>query len=327
MSTGADWAGELATNIMTRNVVRKGASLNDYFFEGVDPSVDWLRLERAPTLQVRASEKSTLFVTEARFDYDGYGETDSPDPEDALALGLILRDVPTCEIRSGKQSYKVGPSFAGDALFFDLRELKGSACVHPFHWLFVKLPRAFLDELAAELGSSPISRFQTSPGDPVRNRILARFTRSVWNFAGAYQEANDLYADQLMLALASYACAVHGDLKLPARTPARLTSWQERVAKDVIDAYAATGIGLRELAAHCGLGASQLSHAFKQTVGMAPHQWLLKRRVEKSKSLLMQMGLSISEIALTCGFADQSHFGRVFRRHTGFTPREWRASV
>jgi AraC-like DNA-binding protein len=284
-----------------------------------------MRLERAQTLQVRVSEKSSLAVTEARFDYDHFGETGTRDPEDALALGLILRDVPACEIRSGKQTYSVGPSLAGDAFFFDLRELEGAACLHPFHWLFVRLPRTFLDALAAELGSSAISGFRGSPGAPVRNEILARFTRSVWNFAATHEEADELYADHLMLALTSYACGVHGDLTLPARAPAKLAGWQERVAKEVIDAYVAKGIGLRELAAHCGLGPSQLSHAFKRSVGMAPYQWLLKRRVEKAQSLLMQTGQSISEIAFTCGFADQSHFGRVFRGHTGTTPRRWRA--
>lgn len=309
----------------SKSCLLKGLTLNECLLKATDRSVDWLRLESAPTLQVRVSEKSSLAVTEARFDYDGFGQTESPDPEDALALGLILRDVPASELKTGKRTYDVGASFAGDAFFYDLRELKGAACVHPFHWLLVKLPRAFLDELAEELNSSPISRFETLPGVPVRNRILARFTRSVWNFTAASEQADELYADHLMLALASYACGVHGDLKLTERKRGGLAVWQERVTKEVIDAYLATGIGLRELAAHSGLGASQLSHAFKQTVGVAPYRWLTLRRVDKAKSLLRGTRLPISEVALTCGFTDQSHFGRIFLRHTGSTPHKWRS--
>jgi AraC family transcriptional regulator len=299
-------------------------SLNDRPSRGTDPSVDWLRLERAPTLQVQVSAKSTLSVTEARFDHAGFGETDSPEPEDALAIGLILREHPGCELRTGGKTYNVGRLLAGDAFFFDLKALNSAVSRHPFHWLLVKLPRAFLDELATEFGSPPISRLGTQPGVPVRNEVFARFTQSVRNFVAAHAQADDLYADHLMLALAVYACAVHGDLSTPARKPGGLTAWQARVAKEVIDAHTATGIGLRDLAAYCGLGASQLSHAFKQTVGTAPHQWLLGRRVDKAKSFLSRTDLPIGEIALTCGFADQSHFCRVFQRHTRVTPRTWR---
>jgi len=58
--------------------------------------------------------------------------------------------------------------------------------------------------------------------------------------------------------------------------------------------------------------------------GLSPHRWLMKRRAERARELLFNRGLSLTEIALTCGFADQSHFTRVFTAVFGTSPEAWR---
>ncbi len=62
-------------------------------------------------------------------------------------------------------------------------------------------------------------------------------------------------------------------------------------------------------------------------MGVAPHRSLLNRRVELAKDLLRSRASSLSEIALRCGFADQSHFTRVFTRRAGVSPGAWRRGV
>jgi AraC-like DNA-binding protein len=57
---------------------------------------------------------------------------------------------------------------------------------------------------------------------------------------------------------------------------------------------------------------------------LAPHQWLMKRRVERSKELLREPGLQLAQIAQICGFVDQSHFARVFLRSENCSPGRWR---
>ena len=69
---------------------------------------------------------------------------------------------------------------------------------------------------------------------------------------------------------------------------------------------------------------SHFERAFRQTTGMPPHQWLTKHRVERAKALLSLGSLELAEIAEACGFADQSHFTRVFSRCEGVTPGRWR---
>lgn len=63
---------------------------------------------------------------------------------------------------------------------------------------------------------------------------------------------------------------------------------------------------------------------FKQSVGVTPHQYVMQQRVERAKELLRDCKLSISEISLACGFTNQSHFTRLFRKYTGVTPKIYR---
>jgi transcriptional regulator GlxA family with amidase domain len=83
-------------------------------------------------------------------------------------------------------------------------------------------------------------------------------------------------------------------------------------------------ISLRELAKECRLSISYFAAAFRQSTGESPHRWLIKRRVEIAKEMLLSSELPLSAIALNCGFADQSHLTRVFTVMAGAPPGVWR---
>jgi len=63
------------------------------------------------------------------------------------------------------------------------------------------------------------------------------------------------------------------------------------------------------------------------TPAMHTHQWILSQRVAQARELLKNSDLSLVKVALICGFADQSHFTRVFTRLAGASPSNWRRSV
>jgi AraC family transcriptional regulator len=86
-------------------------------------------------------------------------------------------------------------------------------------------------------------------------------------------------------------------------------------------------LSLKELAASCGLPVSYFVRAFKTTTGDSPHRWILRHRIECAKSMLVQSEANLVEIAANCGFADQSHFTRMFRSFIGVTPAAWRRAV
>ena len=81
---------------------------------------------------------------------------------------------------------------------------------------------------------------------------------------------------------------------------------------------------LVRIASECGLSAAHFARAFRVSTGTPPHRWLMDQRIEQSKCLLMDSTLSLTEIAIKCGFADQSHFTRAFSSAMGATPGRWR---
>ncbi|MBS0408809.1 MAG: helix-turn-helix transcriptional regulator [Proteobacteria bacterium] len=102
-----------------------------------------------------------------------------------------------------------------------------------------------------------------------------------------------------------------------------LAPWKAKRLQRYIDENLGRGISNRALAALVDLSVSHLSRAFRTTFGDPPHAYVLRRRVERAKAMMLETGEALSQIAVLCGFADQAHFCRQFRRHTGLSPKRW----
>jgi AraC-like DNA-binding protein len=100
-----------------------------------------------------------------------------------------------------------------------------------------------------------------------------------------------------------------------------------RRAKEILSANLDGRVPLKEVARECRLSVSHFSRAFRRSMGVAPHSWLLARRVEAAKEKLRDGGLSLLDVALACGFADQSHLTKVFTRFVGVSPGAWRRAL
>lgn len=94
---------------------------------------------------------------------------------------------------------------------------------------------------------------------------------------------------------------------------------------EFIDAHLSDDLSLREIADVTGMSPSHFLSLFKRATGLAPHQYLIGRRIERARTLLIETRLSIADIAVQTGFADQSHLTRMMRRYTGLTPRRLRS--
>lgn len=86
-------------------------------------------------------------------------------------------------------------------------------------------------------------------------------------------------------------------------------------------------IGLETLASIAGMSRHQFSELFRCSTGLSPYQYVIEQRVERGKQMLRDTDLSILEIGLATGFADQSHFTKTFRRIARVTPRDYRIAV
>jgi AraC family transcriptional regulator len=93
---------------------------------------------------------------------------------------------------------------------------------------------------------------------------------------------------------------------------------------DYIENHLSQTIHLANLAAIIRTSESYFSRSFKQSTGTTPHQYVVKRRVERAKQLLLKSPLSILEVALECGFAHPGHLSRHFKRIVGTTPKKFR---
>lgn len=98
-------------------------------------------------------------------------------------------------------------------------------------------------------------------------------------------------------------------------------------AREIVASAAGEGVTLDQLAGACGVHPNHLAVAYRKHFGFTVGEHLRRERVERATRMLADRRLSLSEIALAAGFADQSHFSRMFRRYVGTTPAEYRKHV
>ncbi|MEH2486434.1 helix-turn-helix domain-containing protein [Bradyrhizobium sp. AZCC 2230] len=174
----------------------------------------------------------------------------------------------------------------------------------------------------------PIRDLSYEPGAGVNDATISGLGSSLLPALGNPDQANPLFVDHVLLAVGLHVAQTYGGMR-PMSRPARggLAPWQERRAKELLRANIMHGVALKEVARECGISVGYFSHAFRRTLGVAPHQWLIEQRVVLSKEKLRDDGLSLSDVATECGFSDQSHLTRIFRRTVGVSPGAWRRTL
>jgi AraC family transcriptional regulator len=133
-----------------------------------------------------------------------------------------------------------------------------------------------------------------------------------------------LYIDSIRTQLAIHLLRRYADVEF--RQP-KLGSFSPRLRRtmtEFIDQKLSENITLEDLAGLAGLSSYHFSRKFKADLGMAPHAYVLSRRIDKAKSLLNGSRLPLKLVAAECGFTDQSHLSRVFRKFLGVTPNNFR---
>ena len=188
--------------------------------------------------------------------------------------------------------------------------------------LVLRLEPALLRSAAADLGLDP-DGITLAPQLQLRD---PRIEHIGWALKAELEEGHPggrLYAESLGLALAAHLLRryVPAAAMLLARKQG-LSKPQQRRILDYIEAHLDESLSLARLAGIAGVSASHFKPLFKQSLGLPVHQYVIRRRVEHAKRLLLAGRSPMSEIALAAGFAHQSHMARAMRRVLGMTPAE-----
>ena len=134
--------------------------------------------------------------------------------------------------------------------------------------------------------------------------------------------ANRLYAESLVNALAVHVLREYSNIEKTVRQySGGLSKPKLQQAIAHIQAHFDQDLSLDEIAAQVNLSAYHFARLFKQSTGLAPHQFQTHYRVERAKELLQAGEMTISEIAAAVGFYDQSHLSRHFKRIVGVSPK------
>jgi AraC family transcriptional regulator len=120
----------------------------------------------------------------------------------------------------------------------------------------------------------------------------------------------------------SHQLAHHAGVRAPVVALHRggLSAAAKRRALELIDAHLDSNPTVQFLAGEVELSPAHFARAFKETMGVTPHQYLLHLRLERSRRMLDADDAMLSEVAQRVGFADQAHFTRLFKREYGVTP-------
>ena len=170
------------------------------------------------------------------------------------------------------------------------------------------------------------------PEDPVIKRLsdaLAATERSDGRHTG-------ICADALRLAIVTRLLGLQSETQLPSertdkpsegcaeRQMRALQKWRLKRVVEYVDRHLSGKITLLDLAAVAGLSRMHFASQFRAATGFRPHEYLLRRRIQRAEELLSQSTMTLVEIALTIGFQTQAHFTTVFKRFVGDTPFQWR---
>ena len=287
---------------------------------------DHFQLDTAPAIVTRSLRRSEIGVTHIQCRKPSL--TSSIPSEDAYLLAFQVEDCTDHEIWiNGRGSGKL-PLFAGHTSIYDLRVDPIAYVRQTSNCVMYYIPKSAFDTLAEENHATTFSELNANDGRPFDDPVMSALSAAIYPAFENPDYVSQLFLDHTTLAVASHIAGRYGNLRLPRRVATGgLTDRMERRAKELIDANLGGEMPLAQLARECGLSARHFARAFKQSVGVAPHHWLMLRRCEIAKEMLRSSSMTLSEIALGSGFADQSHYTRAFARIVNCTPGAWRRAL
>lgn len=276
------------------------------------------------TITVQRPGSSAMTVTRLEGHVRDDATTPALRPEAAYSIVLQMGDLEHHTLHVAGHLVHSGQVPAGAVSVVSLEDSPRSSMRGFFDAIQFYVPYRLFDELADEDGLRRPGRLswpraERDPTAETLGHLLAAAMREP-------DPAKSMFVEHVTLALVTHSALRYGQDRADAAVPSRsgLAPWQERRAKDVMGARFAAALTMTEVARACKLSPSYFAAAFRRSTGSPPHRYLSGLRVSEAKRLMLTTELSLADIALLCGFSDQSYFTRVFSNLVGRSPGQWR---
>ncbi|MEI4488323.1 AraC family transcriptional regulator [Frigidibacter sp. MR17.14] len=253
----------------------------------------------------RAGELTVLRKTAAGLVRSEIG---TPAQERGMMLGMSLLPGHRRRIREGSRRL--------DRIFD-----RHSVYVREFDVDYAATAEGAFDFLLIELPLHTSLRLR--PTNDAIDPVLGRMAEGMLGWLAAPELYDPLEADELGARLMLQLQAAHAMVRRP-RARVRLSPAQVDRAKQMLMSIEFEGLRLEDVARAVDMPRNTFFRCFRETTGMSPYQWLLAERMEQCRLLLRLTDLPLVDIAMACGFSDQSHFTRMFKRAQGLSPGRWR---
>ena len=242
-----------------------------------------------------------------------------------LFMSLAPRPIPYLQAQDGKTH--TGLYRKGDLLITPANTPLFVRWEGDENCLQIQLTAQFLQSVARETLQNNCDLLELVPTFQTRDDHLEAIAIMLFTEFQQNPSGNRLYVDSLANILAVNLLRHHATTKpqLPIYEGG-LPQRQLMQVLDYIDAHLGQNLKLENLAQLLDMSQFHFSRLFKQSMGLAPYQYLTQQRVERAKQLLKQTDRSIVDIALHCGFNSHSHLSKKFRQITGMTPKSYRIS-
>ncbi len=198
---------------------------------------------------------------------------------------------------------------------------------NPLNVQHLYLTHSVIENIAAEVFDRDIQNIEIDDllcAEDDTLPVLAGLLENELRGAGVGER---LYADTLRTQVGVHVLRRYAKVNFVSRAAGGLTESQRRAIIDYVEAHLSRSIALCELAALLGMSSFHFSRKFRADFGIPPHSFVMEQRIKRAKAMLRKGTTPLKIIAADCGFSDQSHMNRLFRRATGVTPTEFQRSI
>lgn len=243
-------------------------------------------------------------------------------PSDCHVVKVVLRST-NMRLAVGARAVQDGVATPG---MFHVTEPDARATAlfrGSFDALHIYIPTPLMNECAGSL-SNPAARALGSMTTLAKDPIIDSLARALLDADLAQGGLSLLYVDCIGVALVARLLHAANSGSPDRPKVAELPRWRLKRAIDFIEAGLEQALSLADIANAVGLSRMHFAAQFKAATGLRPHEYLLKRRIERAQEMLVRTEQSIVDIAMSVGFQTQSHFTTMFKRFAGQTPQAWR---